>query len=472
MQFERVITEFRELLSQLAHEVEMSVKSNQTNIAHLSETLFCKLLNALYGWNLKNMNTDQPNFPAIDLADGHAKIAVQVTATTTLDKIKNTIAKFLKHKLNDRYSRLVILVITRGNNNYRQQPLDSIINSKMNFDVQKDIIDYRTLSADATNTTPARAHLALSILKTYLRGVGPDLADEDFNPPDSHPETLLTNLIPIQIPDTLYIADIVPEVKQHGAVDRQAIRRWLSLRDIIPPSDYEVRSGQLLTFRDLRYHSPFEAVVDLGTVTPLDPKEYYEPDPNQQRTFKSLLRLLLQQRLWHEHIRWSHEDHVFFFCPQANYQQKRIERWYGKQTANRTVFERRMKKADPNKVLSARHLAFSVDFLTISKKWYAVILPNWFFSFGNEFKRSQYAHEQISRLKKLEKEHSVVNTFRFVAWWLTNYQIDDLFSKRDNRLPTMEFGEVVSLSGGRLLDEDLWAPLAAESSEHAQSIFD
>ena len=473
MQFERAITEFRELLAQLTHEVQMSVSSGHTNIAHISEAVFLRLLNALYGWHLKDMNAKNKNYPAIDLADEDAGVAVQVTATASLDKVKDTISAFLRHELHLQYSRLIIFVITGRQNSYQQQSIDSMMGSRMTFDVRQDIMDCQTLAVKASKARPRHVHIALSHLTTYLRGVTSGLTTEDFNPPSSPQEELLANLIPIRIPDTLYIADLMLGQDQRGVVDRSSVRRWFSSPGAPLPSDYEVRRKQLLTFRDLSQHSPFERAIDPGTVTPLYPQEYYEHDQDQERTFKSLLRLVLQHYLYQRRVRWSHEDHVFFFCPREPGQMERTEKWFGHRSATRKVFQRRMLSTDPTKVLSTKHLAFSVNFLLLSKAWYLVVTPNWFFSYGDDFARSRFADEQLSRLKRIEKERSVTNVFRFIASWLSNNsRTRDLFSHEHHDFPSIEFGRPICIAGGRSLDDDSWAPVTLEDVDDFLPLFE
>ena len=462
MKFQRVLAELRELLAQLVRDVDMSVSSGHTDIAHISEALYLRLLNALYGWHLKDLNAEQRNFPAIDLADDDAGIAIQVTATSSLAKVKDTINTFIAHDLHLRYSRLVILVITKRQESYNQDAIDAITQSHINFDATKDIIDYRTLATHAPTVSAYRVELALSYLKTYLRGSEPDLADEDFNPPTTPQEILTTNLVPIRFPETVYLADLVIEIEARRP-DRQTVRQWLSTSEIVAPSGFEVRGRQLLTFCDLSSPSPFDEAIDPGTVTPITSAEYYETDSDHENTFRSLLRLQLQQDLFQDDVRWNHEDKVFFFCPQSLDQDVRKERWQGEKSAIRTVFERKMNRDDPTKVLSTAHLAFSIRFLLLSRQWYASLVPEWFFSYGDDFTRSRFADEQLSRRKKLEKEHSVRNVFRFVAWWLANRREDDLLVPAGQQARRLEFGSEVCATGGRPLDEEMWAPLSTKA---------
>ncbi|MCG3693324.1 SMEK domain-containing protein [Aliarcobacter butzleri] len=76
-----------------------------------SEDFFCKLLNIINDFNLKNLNIKDKNSVAIDLADLEQSICYQVTSDSSSSKIKNTIQKFEKYKLYHTYKKLFILVI-------------------------------------------------------------------------------------------------------------------------------------------------------------------------------------------------------------------------------------------------------------------------------------------------------------------------------------------------------------------------
>lgn len=58
-----------------------------------SENFYMYLLNKVYGWNLKNANQENQNVEAIDLIDETNKIVIQVSATSTKQKIENTLSK-------------------------------------------------------------------------------------------------------------------------------------------------------------------------------------------------------------------------------------------------------------------------------------------------------------------------------------------------------------------------------------------
>jgi len=76
--------------------VEVDNKLSLLDINKFSEDIFMHILNEVYSWNLKNANLLQENFPAIDLVDEKNHIVVQVTSTTSTEKLRSTIEKFQK----------------------------------------------------------------------------------------------------------------------------------------------------------------------------------------------------------------------------------------------------------------------------------------------------------------------------------------------------------------------------------------
>lgn len=99
------------LLMQFADLVRIHNIKGLPDLDTYAETIFCELLNKIYGWNLYNVNVDKPNFPAIDLADYDARIAVQVTAERSLSKVRETLKIFREEGFEKDFDHLIILVV-------------------------------------------------------------------------------------------------------------------------------------------------------------------------------------------------------------------------------------------------------------------------------------------------------------------------------------------------------------------------
>jgi hypothetical protein len=82
-----------EKLNALAYRIEERGRLNLLDLHLHSEVFFLHLLNMLFDWKLRDLNAEQTNTPAIDLADDVNKIVVQVSATATKRKVESALVK-------------------------------------------------------------------------------------------------------------------------------------------------------------------------------------------------------------------------------------------------------------------------------------------------------------------------------------------------------------------------------------------
>lgn len=344
-------------MSQLSTQVEAASSMQLYDIHKVSENLILGVLRELYGWrHLRNLNaTERANFPGIDLADDAAGVAIQVTATPTLDKIKSTIETFLAHGLDKKYQRVVVYVLGRKQTTYSQDAIDRAAKGKFKLDTANDILDHRDVCGVAVDVEPKQLVAAMEVVRTYMRGgVARGLGEEDFNPPTSATERVNLNLVEVYFPSTLYIADLRDDLdalkSKKVRNERKMVREALGSLNLRAPSDYEVSAHQLITFHSLdNTHGPFAQMIELGTVTPLQAREFYGANDDRERVFKSLLRFTLQQKLYKHGVRWMHEDGLFVFVPWADADLLREESWVGQRTS-----KRRVRRPDARLVLQLR----------------------------------------------------------------------------------------------------------------------
>ncbi len=106
-----------------------------------AQRFFCQFLNAAFDLELKLMDNDRPNYPAIDLGDKTKRIAYQITTEKKSDKVQDTLDTFVKHKLNQDYDALKILVI-----GHRQKTYQVVkVPVGLKFDCDQDILDINGL---------------------------------------------------------------------------------------------------------------------------------------------------------------------------------------------------------------------------------------------------------------------------------------------------------------------------------------
>jgi hypothetical protein len=83
---------------------------------------FRDFLSLAFGYNLKNINIVEKNAKAIDLGDDQKRIAIQVTSTADISKIKHTHRGFVAGGLKSKYDRLIVLLVAEKRN-YRETVL-------------------------------------------------------------------------------------------------------------------------------------------------------------------------------------------------------------------------------------------------------------------------------------------------------------------------------------------------------------
>ncbi|CAI8928349.1 SMEK domain-containing protein [Methylocaldum szegediense] len=467
-----LIDEFRTLLAQLRREVESASAMQLYDTHKVAEQVICGVMRELYGFTgLRNLNAEHGNFPGIDLADDVGRIAVQVTATPDLPKIKDTLKTFLKHGLHERYDRLIVYILTVKQDGYSQSAIDAITNGYFSFSADTDIVDYRDLCGRVPFASPAQLQAAINVLKTYLRGIPVGLADEDIDPPAEPSEVLIGNLVELYFPNVIYVAQVANEImekhrKGRSRNLRQTVGEFCRQAMTPVPSTYVTYNDILITFFDLNTADhPYRSVIEEGTAEKISAREFWGIDENHERVFKSLLRFSLQHRLYSERVAWYNDEKLFVFLPRNADDDVREEMWQGNRHSTRKVFERKYGEKNTSIVLMQKHLAFSVDFHRLASDWLMSITPTWFFSYGKDFKKSGYGNINLGWLKRKENNRAVLNHFRFLVEWLKSIDTDDLFSERGKRDSFLSFGDCVALKGAPFLDETLWEPLPDES-EH------
>lgn len=159
-------------LAALRSRVALSNSLNLTDLSVLCEDFYRDLLNRLYDWQLVNINIGSSNAVAIDLGDINAGVAMQVTGTGALAKLRSTVDAFARNKLHIQYPRLVMLVIT-GKLNYREPKLASC-DGVYTLDLTRDVWDVDHLTREITHKSPEK----LAEIAAFLEKELPTFAKE------------------------------------------------------------------------------------------------------------------------------------------------------------------------------------------------------------------------------------------------------------------------------------------------------
>jgi hypothetical protein len=460
MDYQNLQNELRDRLSALSRKVEAACAQGLTDLPKLSEDLACVLLREIKGYkNLRNLNAEEKrNFPGLDLADDKLRIGVQVTATASLDKVKDTLLTVGRHGLQQKYPRVQILVLTKKQASYSKEALAGSVPDGMTFDVRSDILDFRDLLSAATHASPLAVKRAIQALEAYDNGALQQLEAADFDPPDVY-EVVELNLIELFPPKTLYIADLLDESSLKRTRNaRKALRGMAEQLGRRLPSGFEVHETKLVTFHNLEATpNAFAGLYDVGTLTPLTLREFAHIDENHDRVAKSLLRFALQEQLIRHKVRWQHEEGLFFFVPQREGDLVREVSWKDKKSSTRTVVKYSPSKKDPSKG-GFKHLAFAVDFLEIDGQWYMAIRPDWYFSTNPDYRHSPIAASLLKYIKGEEQNQDVEQHFRFLCAWLRMLEADDLLSFQNESKVSLSFGEAVTFENHPYLEDRYWLP--------------
>jgi len=129
MNLERVQKRIRDLMSLFVIQVKSAIPMQKTDINKVAQTILIPLIAEVYGYqNLKDLDfTEGRNFPSIDLGDETARVAFQITATRGIKKVKDTLTKFVEHKLYEKYDRIIIYIITDRQKKYEDEEINKII---------------------------------------------------------------------------------------------------------------------------------------------------------------------------------------------------------------------------------------------------------------------------------------------------------------------------------------------------------
>lgn len=145
-------------LSVLRYIIHYNSSLGHTDLNKHAENFYMEILNKAYGWKLINLNEEKKNHPAIDLGDKKNKIAVQVTSTSTKQKIDDTLDKIKSHGYDNTYDTLYILIITEKKDHKITKE------RKINFNPEKNLISID----DVIGTISSLGHREIQDISDFI----------------------------------------------------------------------------------------------------------------------------------------------------------------------------------------------------------------------------------------------------------------------------------------------------------------
>jgi hypothetical protein len=166
-------------LAVLRHRVKASTALGFVDVNLVSEGLLLPIFRIIFDApDLKDLNlAERKNFPAIDFGDDTKRLAIQVTSTSDLDKVKSTIETFVRHRLYSRFDRLIIYVLSDRQTSYSQKAADIATAGLLKFDVDTDIIDYLGLLRCIKSLGMDDIEKVANLLSEGIDLIGPDQSD-------------------------------------------------------------------------------------------------------------------------------------------------------------------------------------------------------------------------------------------------------------------------------------------------------
>lgn len=134
MNQQNILLRISQLLSRFSEQVKILNSNSEFSINVHAENILIKILNVIFDCDLKNVNYEEnKNYPSIDLRDENKRIAIQVTSTSTLEKVKHTLSQFVSNNLYKDFDQLYIYILTEKRGRYNQEIINRITGGKFEF---------------------------------------------------------------------------------------------------------------------------------------------------------------------------------------------------------------------------------------------------------------------------------------------------------------------------------------------------
>lgn len=466
-------------LARFVEEVKGYNSGNLYDINIHAENALIPILNNIFSLQLINANAvNNQRYPAVDLVDDVNRVAFQITATSGIDKVKDTLEKFFENRLNEKYDTLYIYVLTQKQKSYSQIAISDVIQEGFVFDAKNHIIDVSDLNEKVTYLQPLEK---IELLARLCEHEFSDRQIEERNKKfqsgflKNDAEKLYLNILPIEFPDTLYVAkyDIDREAIAERMNDYRISMGWRKKKNFDIGAlffdemrhreyffqDFILNEGHVITFRNLHdIKEPLINLVDKGTIEAISTAQFYSTSEAHLRHFKYLLRQALIEFCKTKEMQWINARGLIRFKNNPAMPNAKKIRWKGINESTKTViFEMWSKKTEKNPdqhIICFRSMAFRPSFVNFDNDWYLSINPTWSFTNPGGVHPSRYESSYLSGLKRQEGNSTVYYQYRFFSYHLSHV---DLFSSI-NQYPYLKIKQQPPLLFKPQIDDSKWRP--------------
>ncbi len=290
-------------------------------------------------------------------------------------------------------------------------------------------------------------------------------------------EPVYSNLVKVQFPHQLYMADLDIDKKAVKKYNKEINRPFykpslheyavsaLYMHDISFPHDWIVWNGKIITFHDLQEDSiGLTKIIDKGTTEAFECDEFYDTSPNHLSQFKFLLKKCLVSKLHKLKIKWIKDEKLFAFLP---VKKDDLDRWKPRsiewtktvKRATRKVVEIKRNLKNKEEVFNMRCLAFKTRFENFDANWYISLKPEWIFLW-NDLQVCNLAFKNIQWLKKTERNMHVFNHFNFILHYLQPSHMESLFDEY-KEYPFLKLQKIEKFDFAPIVPDLIWNNLEA-----------
>lgn len=265
-------------------------------------------------------------------------------------------------------------------------------------------------------------------------------------------ETLYTNLLPVDVPDLLYVA-------------KTAFTGLRAVYEAQRETERPFRKDFVLKKRHIYMWEPSVGTA-LEPVVSEAPKalpfgELADGDADSQRLAVWLLKAALEHDL-RDDCRWNNNRKFLYLRPTRDLRMRRLLSLTGRERiAFKGYYQR---KDDPSRPQFYRHAALRPHFSRSGDEWFCEVLPDYFFTDDG---RAEYKHanKALGKMKRLEKNAARLGETLMWMRLLIGDTQPDLFDEGPERL--LHFGPPVTFELNRGITDSHWrAP--GETTEEAE----
>lgn len=286
------ITRIGIYLSYLSVLFELMNNNHLTDHNTAFEQTVCQLLNKLYGYQLKNRNDEEMNFPGIDLADAGRKLSVQVSSTAKAKKVRDTLDTFFEKKLDAEYETLLFFFLSNSRPTVKDYSKN--IKRPFHFDPDKHIRNLEDIFGDICKLKETEK----------IREISQFLVDECGKFP--HEYEPRTTLEIAELPSSFFITgsrdDIIEDIERMmragdpvylwgpGGIGKSQVARLAAWKFT---KRYGLKNGPFsITYTPSPYEGE-KAMVATILNAPIGGKSFIHPDPEvRQAEYDRRLKML------------------------------------------------------------------------------------------------------------------------------------------------------------------------------------